>query len=149
MKQVDEAQLAFKHLADPHGLMNPGKLRAWDERVLGLQVKALALKLLLVFCHPDPDSYGAALRATAVQTLRDAGHELREIDLYAEGFDPVFSAGREAQLPERHAAQHRAAWPSMWLRCVGPKAGWWSTRPGSTVRRRCSRAGSNASGCPA
>ena len=39
MKQVDEAQLAFKHLADPHGLMNPGKLRAWDERVLGLQVK--------------------------------------------------------------------------------------------------------------
>ncbi len=36
MKQVDEAQLAFKYLADPHGLMNPGKTRAWDERVLGL-----------------------------------------------------------------------------------------------------------------
>ncbi len=39
MKQVDEAQLAFKHLADPQGLMNPGKMRAWDERVLGLPVK--------------------------------------------------------------------------------------------------------------
>jgi FAD/FMN-containing dehydrogenase len=36
MKQVDEAQLAFKHQADPLGLMNPGKLRAWDERVLGI-----------------------------------------------------------------------------------------------------------------
>jgi FAD/FMN-containing dehydrogenase len=36
MKQVDEAQLAFKQLADPHGLMNPGKVRAWDERVLGI-----------------------------------------------------------------------------------------------------------------
>jgi FAD/FMN-containing dehydrogenase len=36
MKQVDEAQLAFKRLADPHGLMNPGKVRAWDERVLGI-----------------------------------------------------------------------------------------------------------------
>jgi FAD/FMN-containing dehydrogenase len=36
MKQVDEAQLAFKHLADPMGLMNPGKVRAWDERVLGI-----------------------------------------------------------------------------------------------------------------
>jgi FAD/FMN-containing dehydrogenase len=36
MKQVDETQLAFKQRADPLGLMNPGKLRAWDERVLGL-----------------------------------------------------------------------------------------------------------------
>ncbi len=35
MKQVDEAQLAFKRLADPLGLMNPGKVRGWDERVLG------------------------------------------------------------------------------------------------------------------
>lgn len=38
MKQVDEAQLAFKQRADPLGLMNPGKVRAWDERMLGLQV---------------------------------------------------------------------------------------------------------------
>jgi FAD/FMN-containing dehydrogenase len=36
MKQVDEAQLGFKREADPQGLMNPGKTRAWDERVLGL-----------------------------------------------------------------------------------------------------------------
>jgi FAD/FMN-containing dehydrogenase len=40
MKQVDEAQLAFKRRADPHGLMNPGKLRAWDERVLGSRAPA-------------------------------------------------------------------------------------------------------------
>ncbi len=49
------------------------------------------MRLLLVFCHPDPDSFGAALRRTAVDALRAAGHELREIDLYAEGFDPVFT----------------------------------------------------------
>lgn len=36
MKQVDERQLAFKREADPLGLMNPGKVRAWDERVLGI-----------------------------------------------------------------------------------------------------------------
>lgn len=40
MKQVDEAQLAFKLRADPLGLMNPGKLRAWDERVLRLETPA-------------------------------------------------------------------------------------------------------------
>ena len=49
------------------------------------------MRLLIVYCHPDPDSFGAALRRTAVDTLRQAGHALREIDLYGEGFDPVFS----------------------------------------------------------
>ena len=54
------------------------------------------MRLLLVFCHPDPDSYAAALRRAAAEGLRAAGHELREIDLYAEGFDPVFSAAEKA-----------------------------------------------------
>lgn len=53
------------------------------------------MKLLLVFCHPDPASYGAALRDAAVQALQSAGHELRQIDLYAEGFDPVFSTSEK------------------------------------------------------
>jgi NAD(P)H dehydrogenase (quinone) len=49
------------------------------------------MRLLVVFCHPDPDSYGAAIFRTACHALREAGHELRIIDLYAEGFDPVFT----------------------------------------------------------
>jgi FAD/FMN-containing dehydrogenase len=32
MKQVDLAQLHFKEQVDPHGLLNPGKMRAWNER---------------------------------------------------------------------------------------------------------------------
>ncbi|MGH3862647.1 MAG: hypothetical protein ACRDSQ_24180, partial [Actinokineospora sp.] len=32
LKKVDENQLAFKRLVDPHGLMNPGKMRGWWER---------------------------------------------------------------------------------------------------------------------
>jgi FAD/FMN-containing dehydrogenase len=31
MKQVDRTQLAFKREADPKGLMNPGKMIAWDD----------------------------------------------------------------------------------------------------------------------
>ncbi len=54
------------------------------------------MRLLLVYCHPDPHSYGAALRRTAADALRAAGHELRQIDLYAEGFNPVFSAAEKA-----------------------------------------------------
>ena len=31
MKQTDEIQLAFKRQADPKGLLNPGKMIAWDD----------------------------------------------------------------------------------------------------------------------
>jgi hypothetical protein len=30
MKQIDEIQLDFKRLVDPKGLLNPGKMIAWD-----------------------------------------------------------------------------------------------------------------------
>jgi putative NADPH-quinone reductase len=59
------------------------------------------MRLLIVHCHPDSESYGAALRRAATQALREAGHELREIDLYAEGFEPVLSlAEKRSYLPE-------------------------------------------------
>ena len=53
------------------------------------------MRLLLVFCHPDPGSYAAAIRLAAVDALTAAGHELLEIDLYGDGFDPVFSAAEK------------------------------------------------------
>jgi len=31
MKAVDVEQLAFKRKADPKGLLNPGKMAAWDD----------------------------------------------------------------------------------------------------------------------
>lgn len=31
MKEIDSAQIEFKKIADPHGLMNPGKTRGWLE----------------------------------------------------------------------------------------------------------------------
>ena len=30
MKSIDDTQIAFKKVADPHGLMNPGKTEGWD-----------------------------------------------------------------------------------------------------------------------
>lgn len=49
------------------------------------------MRLLIVFCHPSPHSFGAAILARVRQTLSDAGHALRIRDLYAEGFNPVMS----------------------------------------------------------
>lgn len=50
------------------------------------------MRVLLVYCHPVPESFVAAVRTRAVETLRAAGHEVDLLDLYAEGFDPVLSA---------------------------------------------------------
>jgi NAD(P)H dehydrogenase (quinone) len=51
------------------------------------------MRVLLVYCHPCPESFTAAVRDTAAQALAASGHELRICDLYAEGFDPVMRAG--------------------------------------------------------
>ncbi|MGL4728346.1 MAG: NAD(P)H-dependent oxidoreductase, partial [Bosea sp. (in: a-proteobacteria)] len=50
------------------------------------------MRILLVYCHPCTESFGAALRDTASAALTLAGHEVDLIDLYAEGFDPVMGA---------------------------------------------------------
>ena len=47
------------------------------------------MKVLVVYCHPCPDSFAAALRDTVLAALAKAGHETRLTDLYAQGFDPV------------------------------------------------------------
>jgi NAD(P)H dehydrogenase (quinone) len=49
------------------------------------------MNILFVFCHPDSNSYGATLAAAARQALETNGHRVKFIDLYAEGFNPIFS----------------------------------------------------------
>ena len=50
------------------------------------------MKTLVVYCHPCPESFTAAVRDTALATLQECGHDVSLVDLYAEGFDPVMSA---------------------------------------------------------
>lgn len=50
------------------------------------------MKILLVYCHPCPESFGAAVRDSVLAGLAVGGHETRMLDLYAMGFDPVMSA---------------------------------------------------------
>lgn len=49
------------------------------------------MKVHVVYAHPQPDSLNAALHRTVVEALCEAGHEVDDLDLYAEGFDPVLS----------------------------------------------------------
>lgn len=55
------------------------------------------MRYVVVFAHPDVESFSGALCRNAVDGLREAGHHVDLIDLYAEGFDPRMStAERQA-----------------------------------------------------
>jgi NAD(P)H dehydrogenase (quinone) len=49
------------------------------------------MRALVVYCHPNPDSFNAAILALVVERLTQLGAEIRVNDLYARGFQPVLS----------------------------------------------------------
>ena len=49
------------------------------------------MRILVLFAHPLETSFVAALHAQIVETLCGRGHEVDDLDLYAERFDPVLS----------------------------------------------------------
>ena len=53
-------------------------------------------RALVVYCHPSDESFVAAARDRAMAGLAAAGAEVRLTDLYADGFDPAFSATERA-----------------------------------------------------
>lgn len=49
------------------------------------------MKVLIIYAHPVPTSFNAAVFETVKSTLNKAGHTIRVTDLYAENFQPVLS----------------------------------------------------------
>ena len=49
------------------------------------------IRALVLFAHPVPDSFNAAVHRTVVETLSARGWEVDDCDLNAEGFFPVLS----------------------------------------------------------
>jgi putative NADPH-quinone reductase len=50
------------------------------------------VKVLVVSAHPSNESFVGTLRTAVLEELMHMNHEIRHHDLYAEGFNPVFSA---------------------------------------------------------
>jgi putative NADPH-quinone reductase len=50
------------------------------------------MRALVIYCHPNPHSFTAAIRDVVMQRLSAAGVKTRLCDLYAQGFDPVLDA---------------------------------------------------------
>jgi NAD(P)H dehydrogenase (quinone) len=54
-------------------------------------IRTWAMRVLVIYAHPLPDSFAAALHRSVVAALQRRGHEVDDCDLYAEGFDPVLT----------------------------------------------------------
>lgn len=50
------------------------------------------MRALVVYCHPREASFTSAVRDLVLDKLAAAKAEVRLLDLYAEGFDPILSA---------------------------------------------------------
>ena len=107
------------------------------------------MRLLFIHSHPVPESFNTALCKAAVETARAKGHEVRLIDLYAEGFNPVMSteerrAYHDDGPPPPDVAPHIAAlqwaeglifvYPTWWYAQPAMLKGWMDRvwRPGVT-----------------
>lgn len=54
------------------------------------------MKALIVYCNPNPESFGAHLRDVIIEELTGRGVEVRVTDLYAENFNPVMGLEERA-----------------------------------------------------
>ena len=90
------------------------------------------MRALVVYCHPNPVSLVAAARDRALAGLASAGHEVRTIDLYADGFEPAMSGlertthKQPGVAPELQTYADDLAWAEA-LVFVYPT--WWSGQP--------------------
>ena len=50
------------------------------------------MRVHVIYAHPLDDSLAARLHQVTVDSLTEAGHEVDDLDLYADGFNPVMSA---------------------------------------------------------
>ena len=97
------------------------------------------MRVLLVLSHPVRESFAHAVQRSAVRGLKRAGHEVRVLDLYAIGFDPVLSAedrlsyhtpGENEQPVTEHLGHLRWAeglvfvYPTWWYSMPAMLKGW-------------------------
>jgi NAD(P)H dehydrogenase (quinone) len=74
-----------------------------------IKENAPVMKVHVIYAHPLEDSFNAALHTLCVSTLQAAGHEVDDLDLYREGFDPVLSAQDRIEYHDTAINQRRVA----------------------------------------
>ena len=62
------------------------------------------MKILIIYSHPNPESFNHAILENLVNSLQDSSHEFEIVDLYNDGFNPIlkmddFIQFREGRTP--------------------------------------------------
>lgn len=74
------------------------------------------MNILVIYAHPDPESFNAAILENIVTGMDKTRHEVRVLDLYREGFDPVLRFDRAhprrelRNVPEMGEYRERIHW---------------------------------------
>lgn len=95
------------------------------------------MKVLVLFAHPSPDSFVGHLRDVVLDELSGNRHDVRHVDLVADGFDPVFTAderlthtGDSAEKLQRHPELRDHVDALQWCEAVVlVYPTWWSGQP--------------------
>lgn len=89
-------------------------------------------RALVVYCHPDDQSFVRALKDRVTTTLEAQGADVRVEDLYADGFDPTFTADDHARHLEPGIDPSLQSYADDLLWCdtlVFVYPTWWSGQP--------------------
>ncbi len=90
------------------------------------------MKVLIVFTHPNQNSFNHALLEKISEGLNEAGHEVKIKDLYQENFNPILSAKDLSELHQGNVPgniakeQKQLLWADS-LVFIYPL--WWFDRP--------------------
>jgi NAD(P)H dehydrogenase (quinone) len=88
------------------------------------------VQISVILAHPNPGSFNHAIARTAVREIERLGHAAVLHDLYAEGFDPVLTAGEipdGAPIPDWLDAHCREIAQAGGIVVVHPD--WWGQPP--------------------
>ena len=90
------------------------------------------MKNLIIYCHPNPQSFNHAICETITKALSTAGHEVKVRDLYSQNFSPVLKPAdfeamhNKTYSPDVLAEQNEIKWADQII-IVSPV--WWFSMP--------------------
>jgi len=97
------------------------------------------MRVHVIYAHPSPNSFAASVHGRILDSLTARGHQVDDLDLYAERFEPIltlaerdayFSVGANLAGVERYVDRLRAAealvlcFPTWWYGMPAILKGW-------------------------